>query len=121
MSGYRQSSFDPSAWEPQGPPARPYTAVQWVGLVLGSLGVAAFLLETAGRLGLVPRVFAQDSTWIVVLLGCTGMMLLNSRRAPVTPKYREKFKRRRLIAAAAAIAAAIVGATTVIIMNSQGA
>ena len=84
MSSYREHSFDPNAWEPQGPPARPYNQVQWIGAAFGGLAVVAFLVDVAGQLGWVPHYFGEDSTWIVVLCGCMAVLLVNSRRAPAT-------------------------------------
>ena len=121
MSSYREHSFDPNAWEPQGPPARPYNKVQWIGAAFGGLAVVAFLVDVAGQLGWVPHYFGEDSTWIVVLCGCMAVLLVNSRRAPAPPEYRERFRRRGRILAAVTIAAAILGAAVVIILKSKAA
>ena len=121
MTSYREHSFDPNAWEPQGPPARPYKGWQWAGVVLGAIAVTVFLADVAGRLGWVPRFLGDDSTSVVVLCGCMATLLVSSRRAPVTPEYRETMKRRQRIVAVVALIAAILGAAVVIFLKSKGA
>ena len=51
MSGYREHSFDPNAYEQPGRPLQPYNWVQWTGVAIGVLGLAIIALGLLGRLG----------------------------------------------------------------------
>lgn len=111
MKGYRQSSFDPSAYEQPGPPLRPFNWVQWAGVAIEVVGVAGWLLWLAGAMGLTPEWIR--SPLIFILLGTSGGFLINSRRGPATEVGREALARQRtwLIITGfslAAIAAALV-------------
>ena len=110
MSGYRQSGFDPEAYERPGKPLRPYNWVQWLGVVFGSLGVIGCLLFLAQQIGLVDVGLKEPGAFIA--LPMIGVVLVNSRREPGTPMTGEQIARQRriiLIAFAVAGLAAIIG------------
>jgi drug/metabolite transporter (DMT)-like permease len=117
MSGYRQSSFEPNAWEPAGAPLRPFNRWQWLGVALGLSGAALLAVDLAGRSGLVPF-HLRDSAPLMSLLTCAGMLLVTSRRAPVADPA--AYARKRKLALIAAGSAAIVGCVLVILL-SKGA
>jgi len=99
MSGYRQSSFDPSAGGDYGPPLRPFNWVQWTGVGLGVLGVVALVADILGRMGVIPKVV--DDPFPFVSLMPIGAVLINSRRQPAC--LSPETKRRRIIIAAVAL------------------
>jgi hypothetical protein len=114
MTGYRQSSFDPNAFEQPGPPLKPYNWVQWTGIGFAAVGVAIILLEWAGKLGLIPR-WIDDAGFAPVSLMLIGMVLINSRRAPSTQAGSEQLaNNRRILILTVAICAVVLGATLVI-------
>ena len=109
MSGYRQSSFDPEAYQTMGKPLRPFNWVQWVGVALEVVGLGLFLLALAGQLGWFPRA-ANISSISGLMPMLIGISLINSRREPsvdVTPEQRAA--NRRLLLITIAICAAILG------------
>jgi hypothetical protein len=110
MSGYRQPTFDPGHWEPQGPPLKPYNMVQWTGVGISVLGTAICLYYLLGKLGLVPAI---DSPMPGAMLPLIGVTLVNSRRAEIPEEkraeYREKQRRVTYIALAVAAVAALIG------------
>jgi len=114
MRGYRQSSFEPNAWEPAGAPLRPFNRWQWLGVALGLSGAALLLVELAGRSGLIALELG-DMAPLMSLLCCAGMLLITSRRAPVTDPV--AFARRRKLALITAGIAAIVGCALVILLG----
>ena len=106
MAGYRQSSFDPNAYQRYGKPLRPYNWAQWLGVVFAVLGVLGYFAYAADRLGWISIGF--DSPAPFISLPLIGVALINSRREgqfiynraiPATMKrYSEtltKFSRRR--------------------------
>ena len=114
MSGYRQSGFDPNAYEQPGPVIRPFNAFQWLGVVIASLGVALFLAQMAGRFGWIPDWFGDVSS-SGVMLTLVGTMFINSRRERGTQVGSEQLARnRRLLLITVAILAAVLGAALVI-------
>ena len=113
MTGYREHSFDPYAYEQPGRPMRPFNWVQWFGVALIVAGIAALLLYFAGRAGwiapLVERV--QLST----ALSLIGLLLINSRREPGTQVGSEQLRRnRKVLLITVAVVALILGAAAVI-------
>ena len=112
MSGYRESSFDPSAGGDYGPPLRPFNGVQWVGVGCVAIGVAVLLATVAGRLGLFAKDAAPDMLPMGTSFAALGTVLINSRRSPgsLTPEIR----RRRILIVAAAAAVCAIAAVAVI-------
>jgi drug/metabolite transporter (DMT)-like permease len=117
MSGYRQSNFEPNSWEPAGAPLRPFNRWQWLGVALGLAGAALLVVEIAGRHDLI-ALKLDDAAPLMSMLVCTGMLLITSRRAPVTDPV--AYARRRKLALIAAAVAAVVGCALVILL-SRGA
>ncbi len=108
MSGYRQSSYDPEAYQQMGKPLRPFNWVQWAGVVLAVIGIAIDLVYYAGRFGWIASVIDRSSAATPLLLA--GIVLIHSRREPdrdVTPDQRAA--NRRLLIIIAAICALILG------------
>ena len=119
MSGYRQSSFDPNAYEHPGPPLKPYNWVQWTGVAIGVVGAALIVVDLLGRIGWTPR-WIDDPSPAPFMLLILAAALINSRRAPKTLVGSEQLeKNRRLLLITVAICAAILGAALVI--EFQGA
>ena len=114
MSGYREHSFDPNAYEQPGPPLKPYNWVQWTGVAIGSVGAALITLGLLGRIGWIPRWIDNPPPTSFMLL-VIGMFLVNSRRAPGVQVGSEQLaKNRRVLLITVAICAAILGAALVI-------
>ena len=113
MSGYREHSFDPNAFEQPGKPMRPYNWVQWTGIAIGGLGVLLTTVHLAGKIGLFPR-WLDDSPPAFLLL-LLGLVLVNSRREPSTLAGSAQLeKNRKLLLITVAICAAILGIALVI-------
>jgi hypothetical protein len=113
MNGYRQSNYDPEAYQQEGAPLRPYNWVQWTGIALGVVGLALVLADVAGELGWINPWF--DGNPPLVLLLILGVVLINSRRAPatdVTPEQRAA--NRRMLFITLAISALVLGAAAII-------
>ena len=109
MSGYRQSNYDPDAYQAMGRPLRPFNWVQWTGVGLEVVGLGLFLLALAGKLGWFPPA-ANISSISGMMPMLIGISLINSRREPsvdVTPEQRAA--NRRLLIITVAICAAILG------------
>ena len=109
MSGYRQSSYDPAAYETPGKPLRPFNWLQWVGVALEVVGLALFLENIAERIGWLPRLLDLPSIAPLMLM-LVGMTLINSRRAPphdTTPE--QHAANRRLLIITVAVCAAVLG------------
>ena len=114
MSSYRQSSYDPDAYEQPGRPLKPYNWVQWSGVALGIVGAVLITLDVLGRLGWIPQWIDDPSPGSFTLL-ILGTVLVNSRREPdtlITEEQRARNKRTLLITAA--ICAVILGGALVI-------
>ena len=119
MTGYRQHSFDPNAYEQAGAPLRPYNWVQWTGVAIGSVGLTLTTLHVLGRIGWLPTWIDDPSPGSLILL-LVGVALINSRREPSSLAGSEQLARnRRLLVIAIAICAAVLGAALVI--EFQGA
>ena len=102
MIGYRESSFDPYAYERPGPPLRPYNWVQWTGFALGCVGMAIAFAYLAGRAGWIGQPFESPVPSIGFLM--LGIVLINSRRQPGSGATRTT-SRRTLIGIAFALTA----------------
>jgi hypothetical protein len=114
MSGYREHSYDPNAYEHPGPPLKPYNWVQWTGVAVGGVGAALITLDLLGRTGLIPH-WIDDPSPAPFMLLVIGMVLINSRRGPATQVGSEQLeKNRRTLLITAAICALILGAAVVI-------
>ena len=80
MSGYREHSFDPNAYQDPGQPLRPFNWVQWTGVTVIAICCAIELAHFAGRLGWIEPVFEESPrAFLFVIL---GLVLINSRREP---------------------------------------
>jgi hypothetical protein len=113
MSGYREHSFDPNAYEQPGRPLKPYNWAQWTGVAFCALGILAFFVWGFGRLGLIPQWIDHPAP--VIMFGAIGSILINSRREPATQVGSEQLeKNRRVLLITVAVVAAILGAVTVI-------
>lgn len=111
--GYRQSSFDPNAYERQGPPLRPFNWVQWTGVAVMALGLMIELAYLASRLGWIPlhlKSAAPLPGFLVI-----GMVMINSRRQPyVDPAPELAAARKRWTLITVAICTAILGTALII-------
>ena len=113
MTGYRQTGFDPNAYEQPGPPLRPYNWVQWLGVASAVAGLALYLAHFAGWLGWIRPVV--EGTTAALALTIVGVVLINSRRGPSRLVGSEQLaQNRRTLILTAAICAAILGAALVI-------
>ena len=110
---YRQSNYDPNAYEQQGAPLRPFNWVQWVGVAFAVAGIAVDLLYFAGRFGWVrPRIDSPSPALTLIL---PAILLINSRRGPATQVGSEQLERnRRVLLITVAILVALFGAILVI-------
>lgn len=113
MSGYRQHSFDPNAYEQAGAPLRPFNWVQWTGVALGGVGLVLTMAQVAGQVGWIPQWFDGSPPFFVMLL--LGAVLVNSRREPSTQAGSEQLQRnRKVLLITLAICAAVLGAAALI-------
>jgi hypothetical protein len=114
MAGYRESSFDPLAYEQPGPPLRPYNWVQRTGVALEVLAIAAmgyFALVVTHQL---PDV-GVNGMFVAMPLQLVGFTLINSRRAPGTSAGTEQLrKNRQVLLITVLVLAVILGIATVI-------
>jgi hypothetical protein len=112
MSGYREHSFDPNAYERQGPPMRPFNWVQWTGVVLACIGIAIDIAYVGSAFGWWPKVLntpAVSSTPLIF-----GMIMITSRRQPVTdPAPELAAARRKWLVITVAVCAVILGVATI--------
>ena len=109
MNSYRQSSYDPEAYEQPGRPLKPYSALQWAGVALGTVGIALFLLNLAGRLGWMPQ-WVDDPSPASFILTMIGLALIYSRREPPTIVGEEqRAMTRRILVITLAICTIIFG------------
>ena len=113
MTGYREHSFDPYAYEQRGRPMRPYNWLQWCGVALFALGMTLYGLLFAGRFGWIKPIVPTHTAGFVPVI--VGVSLINSRREPGTQVGSEQLaKNRRVLLIAIAACAAILGAALVI-------
>ena len=113
MTGYREQSFDPNAYEQPGPPLKPYNWVQWTGVAIGTVGAALITLYLLGKVRLIPQwVDASPAPFMLLVI---GTLFVNSRRTPGVQVGSEQLaKNRRVLLITVAICAAIIGAAVVI-------
>ena len=113
MSGYREHSFDPNAYQRYGKPQRPYNWVQWTGVFFAVCGVIAYALYAADRLGWISIGFDKPTGFISLPL--IGVALVNSRREELPDEAPElAASRKRWLVITVAICAAILGAAAAI-------
>jgi len=107
VSGYRESSFDPSAGGDYGPPLRPYNWVQWTGNGFIAVAVMVLIAFFAAKAHLL-SFNAEDSLPLVGsnLVLC-GLVLVNSRRHVVAVSPGTKRRRSLIILSALAICAIV--------------
>ena len=118
MSSYRQHSFDPNAYEPPGPPMRPFNWVQWTGVGLGVLGLAIYAVYFAGRFGWTKELLVSPMFGFAMLM--FGVVLINSRRQPAPDLAPElAAARKRWLIIILAISGVMIGAA--ILIELQGA
>ena len=111
---YKQSSYEPNHWEPQGPPVRPFNWVQWAGVGLLVFGLIGMLAEFAARVGWIS--FLDGDFVPFVSFMPLGAVLMNSRRQPISPEQCARQRRRALIVAAVALVACILSAAITILI-----
>src|SRR4051812_44910904 len=118
MNGYRENSFDPSAYEQPGRVLRPFNWVQWTGVALIVASLALDLLYFAGRLGWTRTPLGNPTMAVLPLV--IGMSLINSRREPGTLiTDDQRARNRKVLIITAAVCAVILGIAAVI--DLQGA
>jgi hypothetical protein len=114
VTGYREHSFDPNAYEQPGPPLKPYNWVQWTGVAIATVGAALITLHLLGRAGWIPQ-WIDDPSPAPFMLLVIGTLFVNSRRAPGTLVGSEQLaKNRRVLLITVAICSAVLGAALVI-------
>ena len=114
MSGYRQDSFDPNAFEQQGRPLRPFNWVQWTGVGIASIGIALSTLHLAGWIGWTPH-WVDDPSPPAFIWLLLGVVLINSRRQPATDLAPELASaRKRWLIIIVGLCAVILGAAAAI-------
>ena len=114
MSGYREHSFDPNAYEQPGRPLKPYNWVQWTGVAIGVLGLAIIALGLLGRFGWIPP-WLDGPPGVSFMLPIIGISLINSRREPGTQVGSEQLeKNRRILFITTGVLALILGVIAVI-------
>jgi len=111
MGSYRDSSYDPNAYERPGPPVRPYNWVQWTGVAMGCVGMAIALAYLAGRAGWIGSPLESPTPGVGFLL--IGSILINSRRHPGSGGVRST-SRRTLIAISLALVAFAIALAAVL-------
>jgi hypothetical protein len=107
MSGYRQSSFDPTADGDYGPPLRPYNWVQWTGVGFLFVGIAIIAAYLAGRLGWIPRLLDSPTPGTTFVL--LSVALVNSRRQQLTSEQSARQRHRALVATGIGLLACALG------------
>ena len=113
MGGYRESSYDPLAYERPGRPMRPYNWVQWIGVALIVASVATLLAYFAGRAGWIAPLVKEVQ--LSTALAIVGSILVNSRREPGTQAGEEQLRRnRKVLLITILVCAVIIGAAAII-------
>ena len=114
MSGYREHSYDPNAYERPGRPLRPFNWVQWTGVGLMILGVVLALAHLAGAIGLIPQL-AGKSAAPYTGLPVIGLLLIQSRREPaVDPAPELAPARKRWLIIVAVICIIVLAAAAIV-------
>ena len=107
MTGYREHSFDPNAFEQPGPPLKPYNWLQWSGVAVVIAGAAVIFAEWFGKLGWIPR-WIEDAGVAPVTFMILGWVMINSRRGPSTLVGSEQLEKNRRILIVTGIAVAAI-------------
>ena len=114
MAGYRDTSnYDPFAGTEYGRPLKPFNKWQWAGVGMGVAGALVMLGSLAVRL----RGMAVDTAdWLPMgtTLCAFGAVLINSRRATLTPEETAARRRRGLVVVAVAFLFMAIAAAAVI-------
>jgi hypothetical protein len=113
MSGYRESSYDPYAYEQAGRPMRPFNWVQWTGVAFMSAAIATLMIHFAGKAGLIPPLI--EDVQVSFGLSMIGLVLINSRRQPGTQGGADQLARnRKVLAITVAVVAVVLGVAAAI-------
>jgi hypothetical protein len=113
MSGYRESSFDPTAGGSYGRPLRPYNWVQWTGVGFILVGLAVNVAYFAGRLGWFFKPMATPTLAIVPIM--LGITLVNSRREVLAdPAPELAAARKRWLIIVTLLCVVVLGAATIL-------
>ncbi|WP_309610254.1 hypothetical protein [Sphingomonas sp.] len=113
MSGYRQSGYDPNAYERMGRPTRPFNWVQWTGVAFGLAGLAIDAAYFAGRFGWMQPLFKSPTSVFMPFL--LAIVLINSRREPlVDPAPELAAARGRWLLIVTIFCVVVLGGATVI-------
>lgn len=114
MTGYRDPIYDPDAWEPQGRPLRPFNWVQWTGVALMVVALAAYAYSAGAAFGWVPKLGFQPMMMALPLL-LSGTALINSRRQGETDLAPElAADRKRWMKITIVLCVALLGTATLI-------
>jgi hypothetical protein len=113
MAGYRESRYDPYAYEQPGRPMRPYNWVQWIGVALVAAGIATLLAYFAGRAGWIQPLVKQVQ--LSTALAIIGSLLVNSRREPGTQVGEEQLRRNRKVLLITILVCTVIGAAAILI------
>jgi hypothetical protein len=113
MAGYREHSYDPSAYEQPGRPLRPYNWVQWTGLAFALLGLVGYVAYAADRFGWIH--LGLDSPTPFISLPLIGVTLINSRREPGTQAGEEQLARNRKVLLVTVAVLVAIGAALLVI------
>jgi len=87
---YRQSSYQPLAYDLQGPPLRPFDGKQKIGVAMVAAALLVFAYSLVSETGLVPPIHA--STVPAAPLSLIGMLLIHSRRRVIPPEEQDAFR-----------------------------
>ena len=105
MSGYRESSYEPNAYQRPGSPMRPYNWVQWSGVGSALVGMGIALAYLAGRAGWIHD--PLDSPMPAIIFVMLGSVLINSRREPGSGPVRVTSRRTLIVIMVGLVAFAI--------------
>lgn len=112
MTGYRESNFDPYGQTNYGRPLRPFNWVQWTGVGLELLGVAAYVGYVLGAFGWTRQFVSTPALGMAPLF--LGISLINSRREVRTdPAPELAAARRKWLAIVTAVCAVVLGIATI--------
>jgi len=106
MTGYREHSFDPNAYEQPGRPMRPFNWVQWCGVGLFAAGMVLYGILFAGRFGWIAPIVTTGSAGFAPMI--LGIALINSRREPGNVVGSEQLPKNRRVLLIAILACAVI-------------